>query len=148
MTDSHMAEVDPNLAPGIDAEPGEPAPIVFGPRFLLELADEVWRLARRAERLGRLVGPEPVRGVTDSAARLRQVLEEEQVTFEDHTGEPFREHMSMKVVQVIGDVVDDDEQLWIEDTIKPMVRVRGLAIRPSHVILSARPGCATEGGDR
>ena len=121
-----------------------PAPeFAVSTRSLLDLADEVWRLGRRAERLARAVGPEHVKGIADSAARLRLVLADEQVTFEDRTGEPFQEHLSMHVVQVL-DRVDDDEPLWIEDTIKPMVRLRGLAVRPSHVILSAKPGGAAE----
>jgi hypothetical protein len=129
---------------GLPEQPSGTAPgIAVDARFLLDLADEVWRLERRTERLARAIGAEPLKGIADSAVRLKEILANEQVTFEDHTGERFQEHLSMRVVQVL-EHGDEEGPLWIEDTLKPMVRMRGLAVRPSHVILAAKPAPAEE----
>jgi hypothetical protein len=112
--------------------------------LLVELADEAWRLARRVERLERSAGADAVRGVADSAARLRDILERGGVTTEEHTGQAYDERLGLEVVHVRGQPGEGDP-LWVVDTIRPSVRLAGVLVRPSHVILSTEaPGEASE----
>jgi hypothetical protein len=105
--------------------------------FFIQLADETWRLGRRASRLSRSAGVDAARGVMDSAERLQRVLADIGIGFEDHTGEPYRENEGLDVAQVEGEI-SESSALWIAQTIKPTVLVRGLVVRPGQVVISAQ----------
>lgn len=111
---------------------------------LVQLADEAWRLGQRAGRLSRASGPEIARGVLDSAERLKAVLNEMGLTFEDHTGKPYRHEERLDVAQVDGEV-SESSSLWITQTVKPTVMLEGRVIRHGQVILSSNEPATEEG---
>jgi len=103
---------------------------------LIQLADEVWRLGKRAERLSRSSGETVAGGLVDSAERLKAVLNDLGLTFEDHTGKPYGHEDRLDVAQVDGEV-SESSSLWINQTVKPTVLFDGRVIRHGQVILSA-----------
>jgi hypothetical protein len=73
----------------------------------------------------------------DSAERLQRVLADLGIGFEDHTGEPYRDSERLDVAQVEGDI-SESSTLWITQTVKPTVLVKGLVVRPGQVVISAQ----------
>jgi hypothetical protein len=108
------------------------------PEALAFLAEEVWRLQRRTERLAKALGDETVKGVRDSATRLVDALARNHIAFEDHAGERYQEGMRLDVVHVDGEP-ESDQALWISDTVKPSVLLDGRLLAPGQVILSTKP---------
>jgi len=108
------------------------------PDFLVRLGEEVWRLTRRADRAAAQVGEDALRGVHDSAARLAAALTENGVQIEDHTGAQYQEGMRLTVLHVDGKV-EDDELLWVAETVRPTVLLLGQVQSEGQVILTTRP---------
>lgn len=76
-----------------------------------------------------------MRGIQDSAARLVDALAQNQITFEDHSGQRYQEGKRLDVVHVEGDP-EAGQALWVSETVKPTVFLNGRLLAAGHVILT------------
>ncbi len=104
------------------------------------LAVEVWRLARRLQRLPDHDAPQyqPVR---NSVERLTIALGELAVTVDDPQGTDYDPRSSLEVVHVdLAPGVDPESaSLVVTETVSPVVRREGHVIRHGRVIVGGRP---------
>lgn len=105
--------------------------------FFARLAEEVWRLDRRAKRASALAGEKALQGVRDSAERLRTVLADNGIEVQDHSGEAYREGSRLTVLHV-EEEASGDQRLWISETVRPTVLIDGVVHDAGHVILTPR----------
>lgn len=104
---------------------------------LVRVANEIWRLRRRAARL-RSGGPgEPaVDAVLDSVQRLEDVLLEAGIVTQDHEDETYEEGSVLEVLHQR----DADGPLVVLETIRPTVRNKGAVVQTGQVVVGRSPG--------
>ena len=130
--------------PPITPPPARRVPAVthLDPQFLVQVAEEVWRLNRRLERAEQSVGVDPLKGLRDSTGRLVDVLTRNGVVTDDHLGALYRDGMRLEVAHVEGNPAED-QPLWITETVKPTVRLKEHVLSPGQVILGTQPPVGT-----
>ncbi len=125
---------------GLDPLSASGTGIVTGstPGLLVRVAEEVWRLGKRADRAARLTGEKRLRGIRESVLRLQDALADHRVRLEDHFGEPYREGMRLDILHVDGDP-GSEGSLWIIETVKPTVLLDEQVLSAGQVILGSNP---------
>lgn len=127
------------VPPSEGERPEEPPSVSGG--FLVQLAEEVWRLEKRVDRAQSTAGEEALRGIRDSAVRLKDALSRSGVHAEDNTGDQYREGLRLTVLHVDGSA-GDSEALWIVETVKPTVIFLDHVISVGQVVLGDKPNMA------
>ena len=67
-------------------------------RILVPLAVELWRLDKRLSKLEGMRQDPSVQALFDQMLRIRETLESAKVAIRDHTGEPYTDGASLKVL--------------------------------------------------
>ena len=102
--------------------------------MLHRVAEEVWRLERRLERVAVQVGDDPLDSVRDALQRLKDLLDESGVRALDHDGERYMEGVRLDVLHVEGEPTEDSP-LCVIRTVRPTILADGQVVASGQVIL-------------
>lgn len=94
------------------------------------IAIEIWRLARRLERVPDGVRNE-LRPVADSATRLSDALAQYEVRLEMHDGQVYDDGLNVEVLSGL----EPNVPLTVAETVEPTVVWKGRVVRRGKVIL-------------
>jgi hypothetical protein len=107
--------------------------ISVGVNELVDLAVEVWRIEQRISKSASSLPENQLKGLENSAQKLRRYLEKYDVEIIDYKNQKFNEGLNLDILSVEKD--PELLQPIVKETVEPTIMCKGHVVRKAKIIL-------------